>query len=178
MNRGVFLDRDGVINKSILINGIPKPPKSLEELLIIDGVPLAISLLKQHGFIPVVITNQPDVARGTATVEQIKAINSEICKLTDLEFLYMCVHDDDDECICRKPKTGLIIKSATELNIDLSKSFLVGDRWRDVAAGNAAGLASYFIDYSYSEKAPKMPFTKVGSLLEAVQLIIGDIDDS
>jgi D-glycero-D-manno-heptose 1,7-bisphosphate phosphatase len=98
MNRGVFLDRDGVINKSILINGIPKPPKSVEELLIIDGVPLAISLLKQHGFIPVVITNQPDVARGTTTVEQIKEINSEICKLTDLEFLYMCVHDDDDEC--------------------------------------------------------------------------------
>jgi D-glycero-D-manno-heptose 1,7-bisphosphate phosphatase len=162
----------------MLVNGIPKPPRSVEELLIIDGVPLAISLLKQHGFIPVVITNQPDVARGTVTVEQIKEINLAICKLADLNFLYMCVHDDDDECICRKPKTGLIIESATQLDIDLSKSFLVGDRWRDVAAGNAAGLATFFIDYSYSEKAPEMPFTKVGSLLEAVQLIIGDSNDS
>jgi D-glycero-D-manno-heptose 1,7-bisphosphate phosphatase len=173
MKRGFFLDRDGVVNKTILMNGIPLPPRNLDELEILKGVPEAISLLKENNLIPVVISNQPDVARNKLSLSQLKIVNQEISKLTGIQHFYVCIHDDIDDCDCRKPKIGLLKNAAADLDIDISKSYLVGDRWRDISAGHQAGTTNYFIDYAYSEKGPEKPYTKVGSLLEAVQRTIG-----
>jgi D-glycero-D-manno-heptose 1,7-bisphosphate phosphatase len=173
MNRAVFLDRDGVINRSILVNGVPKPPLTIEDVEILEGAVYAIKILKAHGFIPVVITNQPDVARGKVSRLQVEVINRYLAAATSISYFYSCFHDDIDGCSCRKPAPGLINTAAADLDIDIPNSYLVGDRWRDIAAGQAAGCPSLFIDYSYQERTPEKPFRKVSSLEEAAKFIIG-----
>ena len=173
MKKAVFLDRDGVINKSILIDGVPTPPKNVFEVEILEGVIQAINLLESYKFVPIVITNQPDVARGTFSQVQVEEINTYIGFKTNLKYFYTCFHDDSDNCECRKPKPGLIHIAASELEIDIPSSFLVGDRWRDIAAAQAAGCDAFFIDHSYQEASPELPFKRVESLLQAVHTIIG-----
>jgi D-glycero-D-manno-heptose 1,7-bisphosphate phosphatase len=102
-------------------------------------------------------------------LQQIQLINNYIGRMIGVSDFYVCPHDDVDQCACRKPKPGLIEVSTKELGIDLSESFLVGDRWRDIEAGHAMGLHSFFIDYSYDEIRPSRPYTQVSSLLEAVE---------
>ena len=179
MKKAVFLDRDGVINEVQFSGNLPIPPRTLDEVKIIDGVFEAIRLLKANNFLPIVITNQPDVARKKVSIETVTAINLHISELLGIKHIYTCMHDDSDLCNCRKPSSGLIEQSAAELEIDISKSFLVGDRWKDIAAGQEVGVPSFFIDYSYPEKQPKEPYIKVRSLLEAVERITGgsvDVD--
>ena len=166
--RAAFLDRDGVINKSILENGLPKPPSNINDVIILDGVIESVEILFKNGFVPIVITNQPDVARGNKLINDINLINEKIAKLTKIEHFYSCFHDDLDNCKCRKPKTGMILQAVSDLNIDVSKSFLVGDLWKDIEAGQKMSISSYFIDYEYPELRPEMPFIRVCSLLEAV----------
>jgi D-glycero-D-manno-heptose 1,7-bisphosphate phosphatase len=174
MKRAIFLDRDGVLNQSMLIEGVPKPPNSVEDVEILPGVVEAIQILKKHHFVPVVVTNQPDVARGDTTQSQVEAINAYIGSVTNIKHFYICFHDDADMCDCRKPLPGLILRASSELDLNTQESFMVGDRWRDVEAGQLAGCQSFFIDYLYLEKAPKMPYKRVSSLLDAVKTIIGE----
>ena len=176
MKRAAFLDRDGVVNRTILLDGVPRPPSSVKDVELLGGVVEAIQLLKSYDFVPVVVTNQPDVARGITSKTMVNQINSHIGTLSGIDHFYMCIHDDIDLCGCRKPMPGLIIQSASELGLDIPSSFMVGDRWRDIAAGQEAGCRSFFIDYSYPEKAPENPFTTVFSLLEAVQIMTGDLN--
>ena len=171
-----FLDRDGVINRAKLIDDIPCPPRSLGEVEILPGALSAINMVIDKGYIPVVITNQPDIARGLILEAQVNEINRHIGILTGIINFYVCGHDDSDLCNCRKPKPGMIKKACSELNLDIEKSFLVGDRWKDIAAGQEMNLKSYFIDYSYKETLPKLPFTRVSSLLEAVAKELGEFN--
>jgi D-glycero-D-manno-heptose 1,7-bisphosphate phosphatase len=174
MKRAVFLDRDGVLNRSVLVDGVPNPPSSLEDVEILTGVIEAIQILSDHDFVPIVVTNQPDVARGITTQSQVEAINKYVGLVTGIKHFYTCFHDDADLCNCRKPAPGLIYRASKELQLSVCESFLVGDRWRDISAGQLAGCQTFFIDYSYAERMPKMPFRKVFSLLEASHLIIGE----
>jgi len=174
MKRAVFLDRDGVVNRSVVISGVPTPPRSCAEISIIDGVVEAIQILKNHNFIPVIVTNQPDVARRVTTQVEVESMNAFIMEATGIDFCYACFHDDADACGCRKPAPGLIFKAAAELDLDIKSSYLVGDRWRDIAAGQAAGCKNFFIDYSYEEKKPVMPFIGVTSLNDAVMVMLGE----
>jgi D-glycero-D-manno-heptose 1,7-bisphosphate phosphatase len=178
MKKAVFLDRDGVLNRAFLSHGIPKPPMAVEDIQILDGVVEAIQILKSHNFLPIVISNQPDVARGTTTQSQVEAINAHIGSMTDIADFYTCFHDDSDRCDCRKPSPGLINRASHDLGLDPTKSFLVGDRWRDITAGQRAGCASFYIDYAYGEEAPNLPFIKVSSLLQATHIITGGLNAS
>jgi D-glycero-D-manno-heptose 1,7-bisphosphate phosphatase len=178
MKKAVFLDRDGVLNRSVLIDGVPKPPTFVEEVEILPGVIEAIQYLKIHNFVPVVVTNQPDVARGHMTQSQVEAINAQVGARTRIDYFYTCFHDDADLCDCRKPSPGLIYRASRELDLSVSESYLVGDRWRDIAAGQAAGCQTFFIDYSYTEKMPNLPYRKVFSLLEAAILMVEEIHGS
>lgn len=173
MKRAVFLDRDGVLNDAVVKNGRPHPPSSMEQFKITVGVKEACGLLKNAGFELIVVTNQPDVTRGKSTVEQVEEFHEYLRKNLEITHFYTCYHDDQDECLCRKPRPGLILNSSQELGIDTQKSFMVGDRWRDIEAGNAAGCQSIFIDHSFDEKQPKNYFSRVTSLLEAVHVILG-----
>lgn len=172
--RAVFLDRDGVINRAIVRNGKPYPPVTLDELELITGVREALLKLHNANYLLVVVTNQPDVARGTTKRADVERINDFLLSQLPIDVIKTCYHDDVDKCGCRKPLPGALFDAAHDFNIDLSKSFMVGDRWRDIEAGTSAGCKTIFIDYCYSEKKPNAPDLVVSSLLEATKFIIGD----
>jgi len=173
MKRAIFLDRDGVINRAVVRDGVPHPPTSLMELEVLPGVPQALELLAARGFLLIVVTNQPDVARGTQTREVVEAINQHLLQRLPLDGVFTCYHDNADECHCRKPKPGLILQAAQEYGIDLRRSFLVGDRWSDVAAGQAAGCRTFLLDAPYNQRWRCTPDDEASSLLEAAQRITG-----
>lgn len=169
----VFLDRDGVINRPILRQGRPHPPDSVEDLEIYPDAASSIRRLTLAGYAPVVVTNQPDVARGLQRAEVVHEINRELRKRVDVAAVYVCFHDDADGCHCRKPAPGLLLDAAHDLGLDLSRSFMVGDRWRDVEAGHRAGCRTVYIDRQYSERSPQDADVVTTSLAEAVSWIEG-----
>jgi len=169
----VFLDRDGVINRAIVRDGIPFAPASLQDLEIMPSVFEALNTLKAHGYLTVVVTNQPDVARGTASRGAVESIHQRLKGELAIDAILTCFHDDADDCNCRKPKPGLLLQAARDFNIDLSSSFMVGDRWRDVEAGERAGCKTFFVDHNYREQAPKSYDFRVDSLMEACMVILG-----
>jgi D-glycero-D-manno-heptose 1,7-bisphosphate phosphatase len=156
-NRAVFLDRDGVLNRSLVREGKPYPPNSLDELEVLPGVEDACRSFKKAGYVLVCITNQPDVARGTQPLAVVEEINQILKEKLDLDDVRVCLHDDADGCDYRKPKPGHLLDAARDFDIDLTSSIMVGDRWRDTEAGQNAGCRTVFIDYSYDERQPTDP---------------------
>ena len=170
--RAVFLDRDGVINQSVVINGKPYPPANLAAMDILPGVPQALTALANAGFMLIVITNQPDVAKGITSRETVEEINNHLASCLPIDEFRTCFHDDLSGCDCRKPLPGALLTAAQVHHINLEKSYMVGDRWRDVAAGKAAGCHTFFIDYQYRERCADKPEAVVASLEEAGRLIL------
>jgi D-glycero-D-manno-heptose 1,7-bisphosphate phosphatase len=154
--RAVFLDRDGVLNRAEVRGGRPYPPSSVEGLEILPGVGGALGRLRDAGYLLVGATNQPDVARGTQTREAVEAINAALLAALPLDEIRVC-YEDGDDCPRRKPNPGLLLEAAEERGIDLSSSFMVGDRWRDVEAGRRAGCRTVFLDLGYDERRPDPP---------------------
>ena len=152
MRKAVFLDRDGVLNRAVVRDGRPYPPASLADLEILAGVSDACTALRHAGFLLVVVTNQPDIARGKQSVHAVDEINEYLKRELQLDHVRVCPHDDADRCACRKPAPGLLLDAARDFGIDLGQSFLVGDRWRDIEAGRQAGVRTILIDYQYREK--------------------------
>jgi D-glycero-D-manno-heptose 1,7-bisphosphate phosphatase len=171
MRRAVFLDRDGVLIRTFVRDGIPHPPQSLEEFEILPGVFEAMSALRQHGFALLVVTNQPDVARGRQTREAVERINDHLMMRLPLDEIYVCYHDNADRCPCRKPAPGMLLRAAAEREIDLSRSFMVGDRGSDIAAGAAAGCRTFLVEQPYSRADQIIPTFKVTDLLDAARRI-------
>lgn len=170
MRPAIFLDRDGVIIKAMIVDGLPHPIDSVSEVELVHGF-LEFWREFNKKYVFVVITNQPDVARGKQLMERVEEIHQAIVSLVPLKYFYVCFHDDQDECNCRKPMPGLILKAASDLGLSLDKSFLVGDRWRDIGAGQCAGVKSFFLDYQYSEAQPSGLFTKVFSFGEISDIL-------
>ncbi len=171
--RAVFLDRDGVINQTTIRAGKPYPPASRDELLLLDGVPESLQLLHEQGFLLVVVTNQPDVGRGKQSRDEVEAIHTLLRHQLPLDAIMVCYHDDPDGCLCRKPRPGMILEAAAIHGIDLQRSYLVGDRWRDIDAGHAAGCVSILVHYDYQERPPsREPEARLRSLSEAAGWII------
>lgn len=169
----VFLDRDGVLNEPVVRDGKPYPPAGLSELRIYPDAAAAVARLKEAGYLLIVVTNQPDVARGATTREDVKTINSAIGAALPVDDFLVCWHDDRDACDCRKPKPGLLLEAAGRYDIDLPRSFLVGDRWRDIDAGAAAGCRTVLIDRHYDERQPlQPPDFRANSLAEAAEWIL------
>jgi D-glycero-D-manno-heptose 1,7-bisphosphate phosphatase len=171
--RAVFLDRDGVLNEAILREGRPYPPASVEELRVVPDAAQALAQLKAAGFELIVVTNQPDVARGTQSRAAVEAMNAMLGAALPIDEFCVCFHGDADECNCRKPKPGLLEDAATRRGIDLRRSFMIGDRWRDIDAGAAAGCRTILIDRQYRERVPEhVPDCRVTSLSAAVSWIL------
>ncbi|HZP89133.1 MAG TPA: HAD family hydrolase [Burkholderiales bacterium] len=169
--RAVFLDRDGVINRSIVRAGKPYPPATLAELELLPGVPDALRRLKAAGFDLIVVSNQPDVARGTTSRAAVEVMHAALRRDLPIDAFRVCYHDDDDHCSCRKPKPGLLRSAAYARGVALSESYMVGDRWRDVEAGRRAGCRTFFVDYAYDERRPERYDYRVHSLAEAASII-------
>jgi D-glycero-D-manno-heptose 1,7-bisphosphate phosphatase len=163
----VFLDRDGVLNAAMVRADKPYPPDALEDLAVLPGVPDALDRLRRLGFLLLVVTNQPDVARGDQTRAAVDALNAELARRLPLDDVLVCFHDDADGCACRKPLPGLLLRGAERYGVDLSASYLVGDRWRDIEAGRRAGVRTVFIDYHYDERRPEPPADATAADLNA-----------
>ena len=172
MKRAVFLDRDGVLNKAYVRNGKPYSPDTIEEMIIAPNGAEALGRLRQHGFRLIVATNQPDIARGRLTRAQVDAMNSYLANKLPLDGIEMCTHDDADQCDCRKPLPGLLLHAAARDGIDLSQSFMVGDRYRDIEAGHSAGCRTVLIGDGYGETFKAQPDATVGTLSEAADWIL------
>jgi D-glycero-D-manno-heptose 1,7-bisphosphate phosphatase len=172
MRRAAFLDRDGVLNYSPIVDGKPVSPRGLDDLEILPGVDEACRRLGAAGFMLVVVTNQPEIARGTLSRETVEAINDRLRQELPLDEIVICPHDDADNCDCRKPKPGMLLDSARRHDLDLPGSYLVGDRWRDIAAGQRAGCRTVFIDRGYDERQPERPDATVSDLTEAAVWIL------
>lgn len=168
--KAVFLDRDGVLNKTLIVNGKPYPPDSLNVLELQAGVKEGLKQLKKLEYLLIVITNQPDVARKVISIKKVEMINKYLKKDLKLDDIYCCVHDDIDNCTCRKPKPGMVFAAEKKWNIDLSNSFLIGDRWKDIETGKNAGLRTILIDYNYNERHLNPDFS-CNNFLEAVEII-------
>lgn len=169
MNRAVFLDRDGVINRNTVRDGRPVGPKTLEEFVILPGVREAVEAFRAAGFLVIVATNQPEQAAAL-----VEAMHAKMRAALALDEIRICPHSEAENCECRKPKPGLLLDAAKEFRISLAESWMIGDRWRDVEAGKAAGCRTVFIDHNYAgEPRPRDPDVTVGSLLEAVPHVLG-----
>jgi D-glycero-D-manno-heptose 1,7-bisphosphate phosphatase len=170
--RAVFLDRDGVLNEPIVRGGKPYPPESVETMTISPGAPESLARLRELGFVLIVVSNQPDVARGSCNVTVVERVNAALAATMPIDDFLMCYHDDRDACDCRKPKPGLLLQGAARHGIDLRKSYMVGDRWRDIDAGHAAGCVTIWIDRGYDERKPAAsPAARVHSIVEAAHWI-------
>jgi D-glycero-D-manno-heptose 1,7-bisphosphate phosphatase len=172
MTRAVFLDRDGVLNRAVIRQGKPYSPAMPSDLRLLPGVREACRTLREARFALILITNQPDIARGLVTAEQVSGMNRRLQQFLQLDGVGVCPHDDSARCTCRKPQPGLLLEAARVWKIDLESSFIVGDRWRDIEAGHRAGCRPIFVDYGYAEQRPDGPFVTVRSLREAAQWIL------
>ncbi len=172
MARAVFLDRDGIINRSVVSNGKPYPPATLAELEILPGVADALRRLKAAGFLTIVATNQPDVATGKQSRAIVDAIHAHMRATLEIDDIRVCFCVEGPDCPCYKPKPGLLVDAAKDWNVDLGQSFMVGDRWRDIGAGHAAGCSTFFVDYGYDEALTFTPNHTVSGLSEAADIIL------
>ena len=171
MRKAVFLDRDGVINKAFIKEGLPTSPHSLDELKILPGVKESVLRLKKLNFVCLVVTNQPDVTRGKINKNTVIKMNNFLQKEIKLDDFFVCYHDDEDNCECRKPKPGLLLQASKKWDVNLKKSFIIGDRWRDIQAGEKAGCKTIFLEYNYIDIKPKNPNFITDTLLNATYII-------
>jgi len=180
----VFLDRDAVLTKAFVRDGVPTPPRRLAEFRVLPGVAKACADLHRAGFVLVVVTNQPDIARGTQTRAEVDRMNERLRSLVPLDEVCVCPHDDADACACRKPRPGMLLGAAERLGLDLARSASVGDRWRDIEAALRAGVTAIHVERHYEEPAPVGAHVAVADLPEAAAWIqqqkwapVGDRDD-
>jgi D-glycero-D-manno-heptose 1,7-bisphosphate phosphatase len=173
VKRGVFLDRDGVINRAVMRDGKPFPPATVAEFELLPGVEEACARLKAAGWLLIVATNQPDVGRGTQRREEVEAMHAAMSARLPIDRVE--VSYDPGQGVpseFRKPAPGMLLRAARELDIDLAGSWMIGDRWRDIDCGAAAGCRTIFIDYGYDEKLRAQPDSRVKNLSEAADLIL------
>jgi D-glycero-D-manno-heptose 1,7-bisphosphate phosphatase len=176
----VFLDRDGVINRVAIRNGMPHPPSHVKEFELYEDVPDGCARLKAANFLLVVITNQPDVGRGAQSREAVEAMNLKMqLALPLLDRIEICYHAGErygQPCDCRKPRPGLILRAVAGLNIDPKRSYVIGDRWRDVDCARAAGCRAILIERGYNESLQQAPDFTVANFNEAVTAVLRDAD--
>jgi D-glycero-D-manno-heptose 1,7-bisphosphate phosphatase len=179
MKRAVFLDRDGVISRPLVRGGLPFAPTELADFEILPEAAEACHRLKSAGFLLIVVTNQPEVGRGTMQQETVEAMHAKMCAKLPIDRVETCYHPGHgvSQCDCRKPKTGLLLTAARELSIDLARSWMVGDRWRDIDCGFAAGCRTIFVDRAYAENLKHAPDFRVKDLAEAATIILSELLD-
>lgn len=170
MNKAVFLDRDGVINKVIIKNGKHFSPKNFEEFEFVENIQQAVKRLKDQGYLILVATNQPDIARKKLDPTELEKMTQAIRNNLDVDEIFICLHDDDDQCDCRKPKPGMIFNGAKKFDVDLEKSFFIGDTRKDMQAAKAANCKSILIDAIYNQDVDC--FKRVKNIIQAVDFIL------
>ena len=170
MTSAVFLDRDGVLVREIVVDGVALAPLRIEDFFIVDEAAPQVERLRRAGFQCVVFTNQPEIARGLLPPGTLEEMHRRLSQVTAVDDILVCPHVDPDACTCRKPRPGMLLEAAERAGIDLRQSFVVGDRWRDIDAGRTVGCYSILIDRPYSNCATAD--ASVADLTSAVDLVL------
>jgi D-glycero-D-manno-heptose 1,7-bisphosphate phosphatase len=165
----VFLDRDGVLNEVVERDGAPGSPRDPREMRLVPDIH-RVRELSDAGMNVFIITNQPDVRRGHTSPEKLAAMMRIIMSTIPVDDYRACLHEDADECACRKPRPGMILDLARQWDVDLARSYVIGDMWRDVGAARAAGCRGILIRRPYNEDAEADAV--VTSLGAAVDLVL------
>ncbi|MEI6713460.1 MAG: HAD-IIIA family hydrolase [Verrucomicrobiota bacterium] len=171
----VYLDRDGVLNRPVVKNGLPYPPLSLAEFELYPEVYSVCERLKAAGYLLIVATNQPDVGRGTLAKERVDEIHEFLREQLPLDEVVVCLHGGErygQSCSCRKPLPGMLTESAERFRLDLNRSWMIGDRWRDIDCGAAAGCRTILIQRGYDETLRMKPDFVADSLEAAAEIIL------
>ena len=169
----VFLDRDGTLNQQAIRDGKPFSPITVEDFRLFPGVQEGCRALKAAGFVIVVATNQPDVGRGELPQATVEAMHVKLLKLIpEIDRIEVCF-DSGISAVSRrrKPEPGMLLDAAAALDLDLSRSWMIGDRWRDVDCAHKAGVKTVFIDFGYAELLRAVPDFIVKSFPEAVVVV-------
>ncbi|HEX3730826.1 MAG TPA: HAD-IIIA family hydrolase [Opitutaceae bacterium] len=173
----VFVDRDGTLNEQVVREGKPYAPRSAAEFRLFPGVPEACRQLKAAGFALVVATNQPDVGRGDMPMSEVEAMHAKLLawipEIDRIEVSYDPGRGEDSRR--RKPEPGMLLDAAAALGLDLARSWMIGDRWRDVDCGKRAGVRTVFIDFGYAEELQAPPDFTVKSFGEAAAVILAKL---
>ena len=172
LNKAVFFDRDGVLNRSIVRQGKPFAPRTIKNFKLYAGLRSVLRKLLFYDYTLLVVTNQPDIGNGYVDLTTVEAMHSILLERLPIREVFLCPHSQDMGCICRKPNVGLFRLASEKYNIDLTESFMIGDRWSDVEAGNNIGCKSIWIDRGYSEKQPENAFHIVKTTNQAINVII------
>ena len=173
MSKAIFWDRDGTINYPIIIDGKSHPPDCVEHLQLVFGIRQLMEKTCKMGYLNIVVTNQPDVARGLQTKEEVDKINNAVIEYLPLDDLFVCFHDNG-QCECRKPKPGMFLKAKEKYDIDFSHSWMIGDFPSDVKAGKAVGCKTIFIEGNYKGISTERPDYIVKSIEEIEDIIYND----
>ena len=171
MKKAIFLDRDGVVNKVIIRGGTPSSPWNIGEFELLPGIQVALKEFKKMGFLNIIFTNQPDVARGFLTIQELEQMHNVILRAIPVNEITFCPHDNADNCLCRKPKPGMLIMAAKKWGIDLKNSYVIGDGIKDIEAGKAAGCKTFLIKKPYNKKTRKTSDFIVSNLGETINII-------
>jgi histidinol-phosphate phosphatase family domain/HAD-superfamily hydrolase, subfamily IIIA len=172
IRRAVFLDRDGVINRSHVVDGKPYAPRHLTDFHLLPGAAASVDALVEAGFLVFVVTNQPDIGNRRVDPAAVEAMHDRLRGRLKVVDIYCCPHRQDEGCACRKPAAGMLLEAAERYSLDLAASYMVGDRSSDIEAGQKAGCSTIFIDRRYAEKLRVRPDATVGSLPAAVRHIL------
>jgi len=173
-NKAIFLDRDGIINKIVKDNGIIRSPRSLKEFNINFHIKKYLNFFKKNSFLNIIITNQPEYKRGYLKKKVILKFHKKIKEKLPVDKIYVC-YDLNNDSFFRKPNPGMLIKASKDLNIDFKKSYFIGDRYKDIYAGNRIKCKTIFIDFNYNEKKPKRFFYCSKSLIGGLNKIKKEI---
>lgn len=168
----VFLDRDGVINRSLVVDGKPYAPRRLKDFRLLPRAAVAVRMLKDAGFVVVVVTNQPDIGNGLVDPTVVEAMNARLGQSMPVDEIKVCPHRQNEGCTCRKPRSGMLLEAVTQHGIDLSASYMVGDRNGDILAGQGAGCYTLLVRRAHLEVVTARPDWRVRSLSEAVRVIL------
>ena len=172
VSKAIFLDRDGVINKSIMKDGKPHAPRKFSDFKLFPGVVEAIKNLSDAGYLIFVATNQPDIGNKLVDPNEVEKMHAYLMEKLPIKEIYMCPHRQDENCECRKPKPGMLFAAKNKFNIDMSASFMVGDRYSDVQTSLAAGCTPVFVDHDYLETPDFDVNMRFQSLVEASARIL------
>lgn len=175
----VFLDRDGTLNAPLIRDGKPYPPGSANEFVLLEGVTENCERLQAAGYVLVVVTNQPDVGRGTQTRESVEAMHAKLRLLVpSITRIEVCYAPGGETLPSpdRKPAPGMILNAARDLSLDLTRSWMIGDRWRDIDCGCNAGLRTIFIDWGYEEKLRAQPSFVTKTFAGAAGIILAQVN--
>jgi len=167
--KAVFFDRDGVLNHLVQRNDSFYSPQKFEDFHIVDEAKEVVNTVKEMGYLAIVVSNQPDISRGKLRQSELDKMTDKLFEKLNIDDVFYCTHDDDNDIGCRKPAPGLFYTTKNKYNIDLNKSFMIGDTWKDVEAAKNAGISMILINKDYNQDLENV--IRVNSLPEVVTLI-------